>query len=75
VGEEQKIASKQRGILEDFPGLAVFVPNSLGGMTGGTSTSVTEGRKEENSSGEKRNGPWAIFGIQAEVQPPTFSFF
>jgi hypothetical protein len=41
----KEIVPNQRGFGGDFPGLAVFVPVSLGGMTCGTSTSATEGEK------------------------------
>jgi hypothetical protein len=62
----------QRGLFGDLPGvLAVFVPNSLGGMTGGALSSAAGGGRFGTGSG--RGGKWAVghFGNQAEVVPPA----
>jgi hypothetical protein len=40
---------------------------SLEGMTGGPALSVDEGERSVPIQGKEGNGPWAIFGTQAEV--------
>jgi hypothetical protein len=54
----KEIVPNRRGFSGDFPGLAVFIPVSLGGMTCGTSMSMTEGEKRRKQFGGEKK--WAI---------------
>jgi hypothetical protein len=53
----------------------VFFPISLGGMTSGALGQQLRERERVPFWEERGNGPWAIFGTQAEVMPAALSSF
>jgi hypothetical protein len=60
----------RRGVQEDHARVpSVFVPVSLGGMTGGVQVSGTERRKGGNGSGRERSGPWAASWSRPDLVP------